>query len=501
MDTSVANIGMGEEIRPYKIHVSSKYLDLTRKKLELTRLPHELLLPRAREWEYGTPKAEIEPLIDFWLEHYTWRSQESHLNNTLPQFRTAIQVPSSDTNVPLRIHFLHIKSPHQHAVPLLLLPTFPLTNLSLTPLFAPLTHPQSPTSTQPFHLVVPSIPGLGFSDAFQCEDDLLDKTAGVFNTLMQRLGYEFYIASATGSGRESPSGIDYHLARIIGEKFPDSCLGVHLVEPCVKRPRFGRETLGWAKFALAGFFHANVFGYQDGDWAALRESRKVAKQVGNGWRINDEQQPLLRMGAAGGYGAVGMVGLREPNTIAYAFCDSPVGLLSLVCSAMRRKSPQHNLTRAEIIDVTQLAWLPGPEGAARFWAASIKEVKVLEKQKRTRERVAVTVFGSDGVDGDYVCPAWAEAKHDVVFSQRATGKPGLSPWERTDVLVAGIRGLAREIDLLDSRLRVKPLDQVVIAEEEVIPEEAEEVEAVAEDEGGMQLDVESPNTVVAVDMS
>ncbi|PMD37453.1 alpha/beta-hydrolase [Hyaloscypha variabilis F] len=501
MEASVANIGMGEEIRPYKIHVSSKYLDLTRKKLELTRLPHELLLPKVREWEYGTPKAEIEPLIDFWLEHYTWRSQESHLNNTLPQFRTAIKVPSSDTSVPLRIHFLHLKSPHQHAVPLLLVPTFPLTNLSLAPLFAPLTHPRSPTSTQPFHLVVPSIPGLGFSDAFQCEDGLLEKTAEVFDTLMQRLGYEFYIASATGSGRESPSGIDYHLARIIGENFPDSCLGVHLVEPCVERPKFRTETLGWAKFALAGFFHASIFGYQERDWAALRESRKIAKQISNGWRINDEESPLLRAGAAGGYGAVDMVGLREPNTFAYAFCDSPVGLLSLVCSAIRRKSPQHELTRAEIIDITQLAWLPGPEGAARFWAASIKEVEVLGKRKRIRARVGVTVFGSDGVDGDYVCPAWADAKHDVVFSQRATGKAGLSPWERTDVLIAGIRGLAREIDLLDGRLKAKPLEQVVIAVEEVIPEEAGEAEVVGEGDHGMQMDVESPDTVVAVDMS
>ncbi|PMD52871.1 alpha/beta-hydrolase, partial [Hyaloscypha bicolor E] len=414
-----------EEIRPYKIHVSSKYLDLTRKKLELTRLPHELLLPRAREWEYGTPKAEIEPLIDFWsvTPPFSLKSPpESHLNATLPQYRTAIQVPSSGTSVPLRIHFLHIKSPHKHAVPLLLLPAFPLTNLSLTPLFAPLTHPKSPTSTQPFHLVVPSIPGLGFSDAFQCENGLLEKTAEVFDTLMRRLGYEFYIATATGSGRESPSEIDYHLAGIVGEKFPGSCLGVHLLEPCVERPRFGRETWGWAKFALARFFHMSLFGYQEADWVALRE-----------------------MGTAGGYGAVGMVGLREPNTFAYALCDSPVGLLSLVCSAMRRKSPQHSLTRPEIIDVTQLAWLPGPEGAARFWAAAVKEVGVLEKQKRTRGRVAVTVFGSDGVDGDYVCPAWANAKHDVVFAQRAAGKSGLSPWERTDVLIAGIRGLAREI--------------------------------------------------------
>jgi hypothetical protein len=318
---------------------------------------------------------------------------------------------------------------------------------------------------------------------------------------MRRLGYEIYIATATGSGRESPSEIDYYLARIIGEKFPGSCLGVHLVEPCVERPRFGRESWGWARFALAKFFHASLFGYQEGDWVALRESAKVAKQIENGRRINDEERPLLKVGIAGGYGAVGMVGLREPNTFAYALCDSPVGLLSLVCSAMRRKSPQHSLTRPEIIDVTQLAWLPGPEGAARFWSAAVKEVEVLEKQKRTRGRVAVTVFGSDGVYGDYICPAWANAKHDVVFAQRAAGRSGLPPWERTDVLIAGIGGLAREIDLLDNRLRVKPLDLVIIAEEEAMSEEAEEDAPVEEGDHGMQLDVESPDTVVAVNMS
>jgi len=349
--------------------------------------------------------------------------------------------------------------------------------------------------------VVPSIPGLGFSDAFQCADGLLEKTAEVFNILMRRLGYEFYIASATGAGRESPSGIDYHLARIVGEKFPGSCLGVHVVEPCIERPRIGRETWGWAKFALAGFFHASLFGYEEGDWVALRESAKVSRRPEGARWIRDEERPLLRVGTAGGYGAVGTVGLREPNTFAYAFCDSPVGLLSLVCSALRKKSPQHRLSSAEIIDVTQLAWLPGPEGAARFWAAAVKEVETEEKQKTMRARVAVTVFGSDGADADYVCPAWANAQHDVVFAQRAAGKAGLSPWERTDVLVAGIRGLAREVDLLDGRLKVKPLSQVVIAEEETIPEETEDIADTQEGEHGMQLDVESPDTVVAVDMS
>jgi len=157
----------------------------------------------------------------------------------------------------------------------------PLTH----PLFAPLTHPQGPTSTQPFHLVVPSIPGLGFSDAFQCENGLLEKTAEVFDTLMRRLGYEFYIAAATGSGRESPSEIDYHLARIIGEKFPGSCLGVHLVEPCVERPRFGSETWGWAKFCIGQVFSCEFVWVSEGDWVALRESAKVAKQT----RMDEDQ--------------------------------------------------------------------------------------------------------------------------------------------------------------------------------------------------------------------
>ncbi|KAG4435039.1 hypothetical protein IFR05_009463, partial [Cadophora sp. M221] len=140
MENSIASLhaAESEEIKPYKIHVSSKYLDLTKKKLELTRLPHEVLLPREREWEHGTPKSEIEPLIDYWLEHYTWRQRETHLNTTLPQYRTAISLPSTTTTPsppPLRIHFVHLKSPHKHALPLLLIPTFPLTNLSLTPLF------------------------------------------------------------------------------------------------------------------------------------------------------------------------------------------------------------------------------------------------------------------------------------------------------------------------------------------------------------------------------
>jgi hypothetical protein len=179
-----------------------------------------------------------------------------------------------------------------------------------------------------------------------------------------------------------------------------------------------------------------------------------------------------------------------------------VGLLSLVCSALRRKAPDHKLSNTEIIDVTQLAWLPGPEAAARFWAAAVEEIVEMRNEKAKKSRVAVTEFGVDGLEGEYFSPAWAKGKHDVVFAQRVPGRAGLAVWEKVEVLVNGVRGLAREVESLDPRLKVRELDTVVVHGGETIPEEPEgEGEGVQEHEHGMQLDVESPDTVVAADMS
>ncbi|KAF4628048.1 hypothetical protein G7Y89_g10102 [Cudoniella acicularis] len=490
-----------EVVEAYKIHVSSKYLDLTRKKLELTRLPHEVLLKGNREgedsWEFGTPKRVVEPLIDFWLEHYSWRTQEAHLNSTLPQYRTPIAIPGS-TSAPLRIHFLHIPSPYAHAIPLLLIPTFPLTNLNLTPLFAPLTDPPHPTSTQPFHLVVPSIPGLGFSDRFSNGEagvNPLQHTAAIFDTLMKRVGYEFYIASATGCGRGSPAGIDYYLPRLVGELFPESCLGVHLLDPVIETPTFSRSPFLWVKWAIARFFHAGIWGYQSGDWGALKESQSKRRNGELSVQRQGEETPLLPRAESSGFRSMSrdlfMLGLTEPNTFSYALCDSPVGLLSLVCSALRKGSPKHQLSNTEIIDLTQLAWLPGPEAGMRLWSVALKEIHELEQQKPRRSRVAITTFGVDGSGAtEYICPAWGAAKHNVVSTQRVAGRGGLTAWERTDVIVSGVRRLAKAV--FDSRLKVKPLEEVMVSGDETISEENDRVE-----EGhGMQLDVESPDTVV-----
>jgi hypothetical protein len=365
--------------------------------------------------------------------------------------------------------------------------------------------------------VVPSLPGLGFSDAYNrgngSGDGIpgqLESTATLFDTLMARLGYTFYLCSSTGSGASSPAGIDYHLARLVGEKYPESCLGVHLIQPVVEKPQLGRGSWEWVKYRIARFFHAGVWGYEADDFTALTTSEKNAKILKKLNRTGDpESQPLVQSSSSrAGYGAFTALGLREPNTFAYALCDSPVGLLSLVCSALRRTSPQHRLNSTEIIDFTQLAWLPGPEAGMRFWAGAVGEISALEQQekrnRRERARVAITVFGVDGTgfgEGEgYTPPAWSNARHDVVFAQRVPGDAGLVSWERTDVVVAGIRGLAREIELRDGRLKVKGLDGVSVGP---IVEVDEESSLVSEerDEHGLQLDVESQDTVVAVEIS
>lgn len=445
------------------------------------------------------------------LEQYSWRTQETHLNNTLAQFRTTITTPSSAT--PHRIHFTHIKSPHAHALPLLLLPTFPLTNLSLAPLVKPLSDPTDPQNAQPYHIVAPSIPGLGFSDAFTStpgpNNSVLRDTAHIFNSLMTKLGYEYYIASSTGSGTASPANIDYHLPRLLASRHSENCLGIHIIDPPVESPALTSSPLTWTKFAIAKFFHASIFGYTHTDWQALtstsslyhgRPSQDIEAQPTATTPLVSRPLPSS-LGLSGtSYGAIGLLALREPNTLAYALCDSPVGLLSLVLNGLRRISPDHTLSRTDIINFTQLAWLPGPEGAMRFWSGAESETG--QRAKWSGTPTGVTVFlGSDehGANGGYRCPAWAETRHHVVWTKRQEGRGGLISWERGDAIVEGIRGLTKEVLKNDRRLAVGRLDEVVLhqavaerGEETVVVEEHEE----GEGQGDMQLDVQTPETVI-----
>lgn len=171
----------------------------------------------------------------------------------------------------------------------------------------------------------------------------------------------------------------------------------------------------------------------------------------------------------------------------YAMCDSPTGLLVFAMKGLGLLAPGVQLTSEQIITLTNLAWLPGPEYAMRFWArcateqAETKQIKT--PSSSNKPKVAITVFlgGKDEGQADasttlevgegairleppmktdaisgYACPAWGKTHYSVLFSQRVAGKPGLLAWERPQVILAGVRGLARELLKVDKRLQPEP---------------------------------------------
>lgn len=492
-------VAPGDEVKPYKIHVSSRYLELTKQKLELTRLPHESTQPPSEDW--WEPKPQVEPLIDFWLEKYSWREQEETLNKT-PQFRTSISIPSSET--PLRLHFIHVPSPHSHALPLLLIPPFPFSNLALAHLVKPFTEPEDASLDQPFHLVIPALPGLGFSDPFPNNTPVISATVEMLNTLMLRLGYEHYLVSNSGAAQSSPARIDWKLVESLSSGYPSSCLGAHLISPPLCSPKLSEAPLEWAKWTIANVLNAPILGYSKEDLSAHKQAAFALAQ----------KKKALTPSEFG----LNNVGLKEPNTLAYAMCDSPTGLLVFALKGLRLLAPRLPFTPQQIITFTNLAWLPGPEYAMRFWAhcathddSDVK--KEAPNKQATRPRVGITVFlgetetgGEDRSGNDaaaaselgdrtvqleaptktdagmgYVCPAWANAHYSVLFSQRARGAPGLLAWERPHVILTGLRGLSAELLKADGRLRASSADAdgTVPMEGVTAPDEA------AGDNGGL----------------
>ncbi|KAK3378525.1 epoxide hydrolase [Podospora didyma] len=515
----------GDEVKPYTIHVRTKHLDFTKQKLELTRFPHEGSEPKSTDW--WEPKPQLEPLLDFWLEKYDWREEEALLNSSLPQFRTSITLPSQDT--PLRLHFLHARSAHAHAVPLLLIPPFPLTCLSLGHLLKPLTDPEDAARDQPFHLVIPSLPGLGFSDPLPNNTSPVTTTADMLNTLMGRLSYPYYLATNSGPGHVSPAKIDWRLARRLATHYSSSCLGTHLISPVLAAPTLRNAPLEWAKWNIASLFRAAILGYSADDFSALPPRPRLWpwQTAGN---VVDIEQGLNHLS------------LREPNTLAYALCDSPAGMLAFVLKAIQPNI--NHLTQEQIVTLTNLAWLPGPENAMRFWAHSTvhdEEDAAASPAKTTGEkiakpRVAITVFVGGEQEGggeentaattpaapapavevttsstpppappailpsiaesqpepphiepfpsstagpitprrsEYIPPAWGNTHFDIVHTQRNTSSTPsttglLLAFTQPSIIITGVRGLAAAVLARDARLKPAPAPASTAPLEQII---------------------------------
>ncbi len=207
-----------QEIRPFAIQVEDAVLGDLKERLAKTRWPHQI---PGSGWDYGVDVSYMKQLVDYWRTAYDWRKQERALNE-LPQFTTEIDG--------LQIHFVHVRSPHSDALPLILVHGWPGSFCEFQKIIPMLTEPEKHGGKveDAFHVVCPSLPGFGFSSKPEERGWSNNRMAETFAKLMARLGYSRYGAQ----GGDWGSGIARNLATGDG----GHCIGGHSNFPGANRP-------------------------------------------------------------------------------------------------------------------------------------------------------------------------------------------------------------------------------------------------------------------------
>jgi epoxide hydrolase len=308
----------GVEIRPFRIDVPQAELDDLEDRLSRTRFPDEL---PGVGWSRGVPLGYLEGLAEYWRRGYDWREHEAKLNE-LPQFATTIDGQN--------IHFLHVRSPESDALPLGVIHGWPGSVVEFLDIIGPLTDPRAHGGdpADAFHLVIPSIPGFGFSGPTREAGWTEGRIAAAFAELMQRLGYDRYGAQGGDLGAVvSPD---------LGRVAPDRVVGVHV----------NAATVGFMPFPPLG----------DDEMEQLTDSERARVE-----RIGEFMTE--------GFGYAQIQSTR-PQTLAYGLTDSPVGQLAWIVEKFKEwthpsaELPEAAIDRDRMLTNAMLYWLTGTAGSS-----------------------------------------------------------------------------------------------------------------------------------------
>jgi pimeloyl-ACP methyl ester carboxylesterase len=306
---------VSDAVTPFRIAVPEADLVDLRERLRRTRWPE----PETVEgWSQGVPLAYLQDLCAHWADGYDWRATEAGLNS-FPQFRSEIDG--------LGIHFLHVRSAHPDAMPLVLTHGWPGSVVEFLDAIALLTDPPDPADA--FHVVCPSLPGYGFSDRPARRGWTVRRIAGAWAQLMARLGYDRYGAAGSDWGTS--------VSTWVGRLDAPHVTGIHLVPPLAAPDpaTFGDLTAGESA-ALADLER----GRADGDGYSTQQSTR-------------------------------------PQTIGYGLVDSPALLAAWIVEKFRAwTDPASAIPRDRLLDNLMLYWLPGTgASAARLYWESFREVQ------------------------------------------------------------------------------------------------------------------------------
>jgi len=387
-------------IRPFRVEVPEEELADLRRRVAAARLPSKELVDDRSQ---GVQLATIRELARYWSTDYDWRRCEARLN-ALPQFTTEIDG--------VNVHFIHVRSPHPNALPLIMTHGWPGSVVELLGTLGPLTDPTAHggQAEDAFDLVLPSIPGYGFSGEPAEFGWNAGRTATAWAQLMRRLGYTRYVAQGGDVGAS--------VTDAMGRQAPEGLVGIHT---------------NLLVTTLAG-----------GPMPTDTDEEKEAQQAINVFR-------------ADGFGYF-LEQATRPQTIGYALLDSPVSLAAWmldhdtdayykISGAFVQRQPTGQLTRDNVLDNISLYWLTGTgTSAARSYWENGRAAAAAAGQMPPP--VSLPVVGFSAFPGEiWQAPrSWVEAGYPNLTYYNKPARGGhFAAWEEPELLTEEVRAAFRPL--------------------------------------------------------
>ncbi|MEV6115883.1 epoxide hydrolase [Streptomyces sp. NPDC052109] len=386
-----------QSIRPFRVNIPERDLADLRRRIMATRWPDRETVNDQSE---GVQLATIRELARYWGTVYNWRNIEAKLNS-LPQYITEIDG--------LDIHFIHVRSRHANALPMILTHGWPGSVLEFLKVIEPLSNPTAHggRAEDAFHLVIPSMPGYGFSERPTSTGWNPDRIARAWAVLMERLGYKHYVSQGGDWGA------------VISDKMaiqqPKGLLGIHVNFPATVPPDIAKK-LACGEPVPAG----------------LSPDEKAAY---------NQLATLYKTGS--GYSAM-MV--TRPQTEGYGLTDSPVGLAAWMYDKFAAWTysgghPERVLTKDEMLDDITLYWVTNTATSSSrlYWENNANNFNAVS----VSIPAAITVFPGE----IYQAPrSWAtRSYHDLFYFHQVRSGGHFAAWEVPDIFTSELRAAFRAL--------------------------------------------------------
>jgi pimeloyl-ACP methyl ester carboxylesterase len=377
------------DVVPFEVRVAQSELDELRRRVRGTRWPDP---ETGAGWAQGVPLETMRELARYWADEYSWRRLERRLAG-LDQLRARVDG--------LDVHLVHARSPRPDATPLVLTHGWPGSFLEFLDVLDPLTHP--PDDEPAFHVVVPSLPGYGFSDRPRAPGWGIERIAQAWASLMSGLGYERYGAAGGDWGTS--------VSTLLGLHDSAHVVGLHLTPPLVDPDLTAGDLTEAERADLA----AREAGAEESAYSAVHASR--------------------------------------PQTLGYGLTDSPVGLAAWIFEKVAAWSdhdgdPFAVRSRDQVLDDVTLYWLTGTAASStRLYAESIRTVeRWMTSPPGPEEVVRVPVGAAVFRDNPRPSRRWAERRYaDVRYWGTPERGGHFAAWERPELYVRELRASFRAI--------------------------------------------------------